>query len=206
MEAETQRLNEVLKESSEKHAEELKKQEERVSISKLLHVAYHIWPWISLNSCLILHRAVALYYTDPQSGQAHQQLEKEVPEGVGAEQRKTAADWNTRAISGWPPDHGRLPGPAQKGTALSDGQPTKQKPFFSCGLRKKTAHNAQLEMLLLCFIARHLYSIHCTHISHIWSYCILYLKITYSLPCWLTKSQPHPAFSPSHCFWLCFVC
>lgn len=84
---------------------------------------------ISLNWCLNLHCGV-LYYKDPQSGQAHQQLEKEVPEGVGAEQRKTAADWDARAISGWPPHHGRLPGPAEKGTALSDVQPTKQKPFF----------------------------------------------------------------------------
>lgn len=85
---------------------------------------------ISLNWCLNLHCVVALYYKDPQSGQAHQQLEKEVPEGVRAEQRKTAADWDARAISGWPSHHGRLPGPAEKGTALSDVQPTKQKPFF----------------------------------------------------------------------------
>lgn len=53
----------------------------------------------------------------------------------------------------------------------------KTKAFFSCGFRT-VAHNAQLEMLLLYFIARHHYSIHCTHTSHIWSYCILYPKIT----------------------------
>lgn len=40
VEAETQRLSESLKESVEKHAEELKKQEERVSAAKYRHCTY----------------------------------------------------------------------------------------------------------------------------------------------------------------------
>ncbi len=128
VEAETQRLNEVLKENSEKHAEALRNKKKGWAYSSFI-----IWPpqphmssislnlWFEYSSCV-----VAVYYKDPKSRQAYQQLEKEVSEGVGAEQRKTAADWDARAISGWPSHYGRLPGPAQKGTALSDGQPTKQ--------------------------------------------------------------------------------
>lgn len=94
VEAETQRLNEVLKESSEKHAEELKKQEERVSICKLHHVASSTTYEQNLTELMFEFSScvVAVYYKDTKSRQAYQQLEKEVSEGVGAEQRKTAAD------------------------------------------------------------------------------------------------------------------
>lgn len=90
MEAETQHLNEVLKESSEKHTEELKKQEERVSIFKLQHGTYSTT--YEQNLTQLVTELVAVYYKDPKSRQAYQQLEKEVSEGVRAEQRKTAAD------------------------------------------------------------------------------------------------------------------
>ncbi len=94
MEAETQRLNEVLKENSEKHAEALKKQEERVSIFKLHHMTSSTTYEQHLTKIMFEYSScvVAVYYKDPKSRQAYQQLEKEVSEGVGAEQRKTAAD------------------------------------------------------------------------------------------------------------------
>lgn len=106
-----------------------------------------------------------------------------MPEGGGAEPRKTAADWDAWTISGWPPHHGGLSGPAQEGTAVSDGQPTKLKHVISEQLLIMLSL-----MLFLCCVARERYSNPCNHTSHICSYCFLYLDETLSLHRWLTKT------------------